>query len=134
MGSILVDWLSGSIRVSEPPRSVDESTVPLPYVQSTAPSTGGQAPSEVGAEYKPSYSPTYENPSFSEEESSTVREARPSDQQLPTPIANSSDIRPPAPAPTAPPEGQGSPDRDQITTSPKSSNAALREALKSKGR
>lgn len=134
VGSILVDWLSGSIHVSEPPRNVDAPQVPLPYVESAAPSTGGQAPSEAGAEYKPSYSPTYENPSFSEGESSTVREPRPSDQQVPTPIANSSDIQPPAPAPMASPEGQGSPDPGQITTSPKSSNAALREALKSKGR
>ena len=134
LGSVLLDWLSGSIRVPEPQRSVDVPTVPAPYVQSAPPSTGDQAPTEAGAEYKPSYSPTYENPSFSEEESSTVREPRPSDQQLPTPIANSSDIQPPAPAPTASPEGQGAPGRDQTTTSPKSSNAALREALKSKGR
>jgi cytoskeletal protein RodZ len=134
VGSILVDWLSGSIRVPEPPRDVDAQTVPLHYVEPATTPTSGQAPSEAGSESKPSYSPSYENPSFAEEgDSSANREVRPSDQQIPTPIANSSDIQPAAPPPTAPAEEQGSPDRDRVTTSPKSSNAALREALR-KGR
>jgi hypothetical protein len=49
-------------------------------------------------------------------------------------MANSSDLQAPAPPPTVASEGQEAPDRDQVTTSPKSSNAALRETLKSKGR
>ena len=79
------------------------------------------------------YSPAYDNPSLSEEESSKVPEAPPTDQPPPGGIANSSDLQPPTP-PTAASEVQAAPDRDQITTSPKSSNAALRERLKSKGR
>jgi len=83
--------------------------------------------------HTPPYAPSYDNSSLSDEESK-VREAPPSDQPLPSTMANSSDLQPPAPPPTAAPEDQDPSDRDQITTSPKSSNAALREKLKSKGR
>jgi len=134
LGSILLDWLTGSVRVSAPPRIEGAPTVASPPGEIATPPTGRQGPADTGAGSTPTYAPSYENPSVSDRESAAARGASSSDQQTPTGIANSSDLQPPAPPPTASSEGPASPDRDQTTASPKSSNAALREALKSKGR
>jgi hypothetical protein len=132
LGSILLDWLSGSIRVPEPPRGDNAATVQPPAEFATPPAPR-PSPSEMAGP-PPPYSPSYDNRSLSEDESSKVREAPSSDEPSSGGMANSSDLEPPAPPPTAASEDQGAPDRDQVTTSPKSSNAALREKLKSKGR
>ena len=135
LGSILLDWLSGSIRIPETTRAEDTRALPPPSYGVAAPSMDQRSPSDTSAGYTPTYAPSYENPSLSEEESSSVHEASPSDQQSPAGIANSSDLQSPAPLPTVSSEGQDSPDRDQYTAAPKSSNSALRETLKkSKGR
>ncbi len=135
LGSILLDWLSGSIRIPERPRVEETRALPprAPDVAGTP--MGQQPPSDATAGYTPTYAPSYDNASLSDGKSSSVREAPRSDQQAPAAISNSSDLQPPAPPPTVSSEGQDSPDADQYTTAPKSSNAALREALKkSKGR
>lgn len=128
-GSILINWLSGSIRVPETTRAEDSRAFPSQSPDMAAPPMNQQPTSEAGASYQPTYAPSYENPSVSEE-SSTVREAPPSEQQPPARIESSSDLQPPAPPPTASAEAQDSPDEGQYTTTPKSSNAALRETLK----
>ena len=125
VGSVLLDWLMGSLRVPEPPKVVDAPT--LPSAEVATPSSESSSPSETAA---PPYSPSYENQSLSEQGPSRAREASPSDEQSETEPVNASGLQ--SPAPTASSEGQGSPDRGQITTSPKSSNAALRETLKEK--
>ena len=133
LGSILLDWLSGSIRVPETPRA-DNATVQPPPADFATPPAVGPSPSDMYGSRPPSYSPSYDNSSFSEDESPKAREAPPSDEPSSGGMANSSDLGAPAPPPTASSEDQGASDHDQITTSPKSSNAALREKLKSKGR
>ena len=133
LGSILLDWLSGSIRVPGPSPADNAPTSQLPPAEIAAPPEVSPVPSDMAAARPRSYAPSYDNSSFSADETSKVREAPPSDQPSPSPMANSSDLQPPAPPPTAAPEDQDASDRDQITTSPKSSNAALREKLKSKG-
>jgi len=129
LGSILLSWLSGSIRVPSPQRVEENAVLPPPQAPTAVTPAGGPPPPEP-------YAPSYEHDSYSEKESSKAVEPEPPELGTPPGIANSSDLPPPAPAPTvSPEEEQPAPDRGQITTSPKSSNAALREQLKkSKGR
>ena len=131
VGSLLLDWLTGSIRIPQPTRVEDATVVQPP---SGPPPTTPQWQPDAGPGRVPPYAPSYENPSIADEETSKVREAPPAEQQSGTGMANSSDLEPPAPPPTLPSDEQNGTDRDQYTTSPKSSNAALREVLKPKGR
>jgi hypothetical protein len=130
VGSLLLDWLSGSVRIPAPAPVHDTGSLELPPA---SPGAATPQPTLDGAGYVPPYAPSYENPSIADDETSKVRDVPPAEQQSPKPMANSSDLQPPAPPPTAAPDAEETPDRDQYTTAPKSSNAALRETLK-KGR
>ena len=131
LGSFLLDWLSNSVRVTALPHVGNVPTVESPPADIAAPPA---PPADAFGPGPPPYSPSYVNPSIADEESHKKGEAPPPDQTTPPGISNSSDLQPAAPPPTASPEAPESPDRDRTTTSPKSSNAALREVLKPKGR
>ena len=128
LGSFLLDWLSNSVRVPAP-RHVENAPAfePLPTDVAAPP-----APADTFGPGPPPYAPSYDNPSVRDQEPPKPREPAP-EQTTPPGIANSSDFQPSTP-PTASPEAPESPDRDGTTTSPKSSNAALREVIKPKGR
>jgi len=128
LGSFLLDWLSNSARVSAP-RHVENAFEPLPTDIAVPPAP---PPDTFGP--PPTYAPLYNNPSVQDQEPPKARETQPPEQASSAGMASSSDIQPAAPPPTESPENTESPDRDGTTTSPKSSNAALREVIKPKGR
>jgi hypothetical protein len=130
LGSFLLDWLSNSVHVPAPRHVEDAAVAPPPADIASPPAP----PADSFGPGPPPYAPAYDNSSVQDQESPKVRETPAAEQSTPPGISNSSDLQPPAPPPTASPEGPESPDRDQTTTSPKSSNAALREVIKPKGR
>ena len=130
LGSFLLDWLSNSVRVPAPPHIGNAPGVASPPSDIAAPPA---PPADAFGPGPPPYSPSYENPSIADEESPKKGEAPAPEQTTPPGMSSSSDLQPAAP-PTASPEAPESPDRDKTTASPKSSNAALREIIKPKGR
>ena len=131
LGSFLLDWLSNSVRVPSTPRFGDATTIASPPADIAAPPV---TPADTFGPGPPPYAPSYVNPSVQDQEPRKAREAPPSEQTSPSGVANSSDLQPAAPPPTASPESPETSDRNGTTTSPKSSNAALREIIKPKGR
>jgi len=128
LGSFLLDWLSN--RVPTGPRAWYAPTVVSPRAGIAAPPA---PPADTFGPAPPPYAPSYENSADRDREAPKARETSSSDQTTPPGISNSSDLQPAGP-PTASSEAPDAPDRDQTTTSPKSSNAALREIIKPKGR
>ena len=130
LGSFLLDWVTNSVRVPSPSHPGDGS--PIAESQPAGIAAPPAPPADSFGSRPPSYAPSYVNPSVRDEERPKPRESQPSDGSTPPGISNSSDL--PTPPPIGSSEVPDTPDRDKTTTSPKSSNAALREIIKPKGR
>ena len=131
VGSIVLNWILDSARVDQPPKiagfgaeePAPPSAVPSPADASTRPDTASAA-----SPYAPSHADfsSHEETSEQEPPAATTSSARPY-------VLPPGQTPPPDAATSSGEESQlSAPDRDQYTTSPRSSNAALRETLKEK--